>query len=194
MASSTPLENLGDDQVIIYWVDTSNRIVKVNQAWHELALLNQVDHLREKIVLGMPLWGFIRGREMQYLFEVMLDKVRQGLGPIVFPFRCDAPDRRRFMEQTIKKAGDGLVEVSSRLLKEELREPIALLAEENLGERSSQMIYCCGWCKKFELSAGQWVEAEHVMKELDLCAGASLPRISHGACPDCTHHITKLVE
>jgi hypothetical protein len=107
----------------IGWIQQPHR--ESEPAWRELALKNQVEHLQAEIASGLPLGSFIQGREVQYMFEVTLGKVRDGLGPIVFPFRCDAPDRRRFMEQTIQ-----LVEVSCRLLKEETHEPIALLAED----------------------------------------------------------------
>ncbi|MCD6051724.1 MAG: hypothetical protein K0Q55_3133 [Verrucomicrobia bacterium] len=192
MASSEPLENQSEGREFVYWVDANNHVVKVNEAWREFAQENQVAVLTQEASGPVPLWNFIEGREMKYLFQVMLDKVRQGGGPLVVPFRCDAPDRRRFMEQTMVKLDDGLVEVRCRTLKEEVREPMALLGEG--GERSSQLIYCCGWCKKFEVSTGKWVEVEHVVKELELFGGVNLPRISHGACPECVHEITRLLQ
>jgi hypothetical protein len=192
MASSEPLENRDDDREFVYWIDTENRVVKVNEAWRDFAKENQAGHLREKTVKPAPLWSFIQGREMKYMFGVMLDKVRRGEGPLVVPFRCDAPDRRRFMEQTIKRTEDGLVEVRCRMLKEEVREPMALLAET--GERTDQLIYCCGWCKKFEVSTGKWVEVEVVVQERSLFSEVDLPLISHGACPECVDQITRLME
>lgn len=192
MASSEPLGNKKDEREFVYWIDTRNQVVKVNEAWSEFAQENQAGHLSEEAVKPAPLWSFIQGLEMRYMFEVMLDKVRRGEGPLVVPFRCDAPDRRRFMEQTIKRTEDGLVEVRCRMLKEEVRESMALLAET--GERTNQLIYCCGWCKKFELSIGKWVEVEVVVKELSLFSEVNLPRISHGVCPECVHQITRLME
>jgi hypothetical protein len=190
MVNTVETEAGNDGREFVHWVNPSDRIIEVNQAWRDFARENGSAQLADKMETKPSLWDFITGRETRYLFEVLLSKVRRGKGPFTLPFRCDAPDRRRYMELTVRLCEGARVEMSSRMLREERRQPVPLLADDVL--RSDRVLYCCSWCKKFEVPSGNWEEVEGAIKELDLFGVEKLPVISHGACPDCAHKIEEL--
>lgn len=186
---NTSLSRL-DEREFVHCVDASDRVIWTNRAWCDFAEENQVSRLSDA-VRGASLWDFIRGRETRYLFQLMMEKVRREKGPLTVPFRCDAPDRRRFMEMTLRSGPDASVVFSSRLVKQEFRESVALLAGD--AARSEELLHCCGWCKKFQLPSGQWEEAERAIVELGLFEAVAVPRISHGVCPVCSLQFRGLI-
>lgn len=176
-----------DDKVCVYHVDRTNHIVRVNAAWGKFAQENQATELNPGMIEGASIWRFISDLETRHLFELILAKARQGLGPIRVPFRCDAPSQRRFMEMTVDADEDGNVEVTSRVLRQEHRAPVRLL-EEGV-DRSDEVLASCSWCKRVELPEGEWVEVEQAVAVLELFSLQRLPRISHGICRECTKKI-----
>ncbi|HEY1173478.1 MAG TPA: hypothetical protein VGH19_19075 [Verrucomicrobiae bacterium] len=182
-----------DEREFVHYVDAQNRIVLINQDWVDFAVENDVAHLTEVFIKKEPIWKYISGMETRFVFEVMLAKVRRKEGPVEVPFRCDAPNRRRFMKMTVRMRNDELVEFSSRIVREEMRETPLLLAEST--RMTEEMMHCCGWCKKIQIPSGKhWVEVEEAVHELDLFAEMPMPRITHGACPDCVKNLVKMME
>jgi len=192
MGTGLDIERRKDGREFIHWVDASNRIIWVNEAWQDFAQENQAGYL-VKMVAGKPLlWSFVNGLETRYLYEAMLAKVRQGKGPLSLPFRCDAPDRRRFMEMNMQLVENGVVVFSSRVLRQEFRESVRLLSDEVA--RDERFLYSCSWCKQIELSDGKWVEVEEAVRLLALFTEETLPKISHGICPRCTDELETMIE
>lgn len=192
MGTGFEIERCSDVREFIHWVDASNRIIWVNEAWQDFARENQAGHL-VSMMAGKPLlWSFISGLETRYLFEAMLAKVRQGKGPLALPFRCDAPDRRRFMEMRMQLVENGVVVFSNRILRLEFREPVSLLSDE--AARDERFLCSCSWCKKVELSGGKWAEVEDAVRVLNLFTEKKLPKISHGICPRCTDELETIIE
>jgi hypothetical protein len=176
-----------DGREFVHRVDAQNRIILTNQDWRDFAVENRVAHLSGDAIQGVSLWKFIHGMETRFIFEVMLAKVRRGGGPVTLPFRCDSPDRRRYMEQTLSHAGSGTVEFTSRVPREEIRE-VPRLLDEGV-PRSEELVHCCGWCKKMLMPDERWVEVEEAVSGLDLFAEPAVPQITHGACPACVQKI-----
>lgn len=171
-------------QRFIYRIDQSNAIYFVNDAWLDFARENQASQLNSDAVLHKSLWSFVSGLETQHLYGVMLEKVRTGQTPIKVPFRCDAPECRRYMELKIYPLPHKSLEFRSRILKLEPRDAVKVL--DTTVDRSSDLVKMCSWCKK--VYTGEllgWVEVEEAMWILDLFSAVKLPRITHGMCPDC---------
>jgi hypothetical protein len=57
--------------------------------------------IKPAAVIGFLLWDFICHPETKQLFHDLLKKVRETGRPVTFPYRCDSPDCRRFMELEI---------------------------------------------------------------------------------------------
>lgn len=192
MGTGFDIERSIEEREFIHWVDASNQVIWVNEAWQEFARENQAGYLVSMVAGRALLWSFICGLETRYLYEAMLAKVREGKGPFTLPFRCDAPDQRRFMEMKMQFVENGVVEFSSRVLRQEFREPVRLLSEE--AARDERFLCSCSWCKKIELPGRKWVEVEDAVRLLALFMEETLPKISHGICPRCTDELESMID
>lgn len=172
---------------VVYRIDPEQRIVCTNQAWTDFALHNGAQHLLPPKVLGSSLWDFISDAETVHLYREIVGKVVQEGSIIAFPFRCDSPRARRYMKMKAAPLPEGSCEFTVTLLKEESREPVALLRDST--PRVKEHLSVCSWCKKIGLSEQQWVEVEEAVRALHLFELTKLPRISHGMCPACVVEI-----
>ena len=109
--------------------------------------------------------------------------MRSGRGSRPIPFRCDSPVERRFLELLIKALPDEQVEITSKILRREPREPVKLLEADT--PRSKDLLKICSMCKKIEISPGQWAEIEEGLFHLRLFEADEMPQLSHGLCHQC---------
>ncbi len=166
---------------VVYRVDSRDRLAALNDEWDRFAAANGSDGLRSLSVLARPLWDFVADAATRHLYKIVLEKARAGKR-LSFPFRCDAPDLRRFLEMDARGAGEGSVEFRVRTVKVEPREPVALL--EPPAGRAGPALRMCGWCKKV-VAGEDYVEVEEAIARLGLFERATLPPITHGICPAC---------
>lgn len=172
-----------DTREFRYVVDAQDRIISANGHWFDFAFENGAHGLKAETLPGRSLWDFILDRETKLLYQVLLKAVRERGEAKSLPYRCDSADRRRFMELTISNSGGGSVLFRSRMIREEYREKVPLLAENVV--RSDCLIVMCSWCKKVRVRPEEWLEVEQAVKELGLFSALELPRISHGICDRC---------
>jgi hypothetical protein len=171
-----------DKREFSYVVDAQDRIVSANGDWFAFAQENGGANLDKKVI-GRPLWDFICDAETKILYSLFLKSVRANGLPTHLPYRCDSADERRYMEMTIAPAPEGCVEFSSRMIREEKRDKMALLDTAVL--RSKDIIVMCSWCKKVQLKGGDWAEVEAAAKAFDLLTEPRFPKVSHGICSRC---------
>jgi hypothetical protein len=172
------------EEAFIYRIDNSDTIVSVSDNWDSFAYGNAWDSgCRPEDVVGHKLWDFIKDIETQHLYAEMFQRVRSGMrcGPI--PFHCDSPQERRFLELVLVLMTDKQIEVTSRILRTESREPVGLLDRETA--RTSRLIKLCSMCKKMETPNKEWAEIEAGLAELRLFEATEMPQITHGLCPHC---------
>ncbi len=173
------------EEVFIYRIDNSDTIVSVSDNWDSFAFGNAWDNsgCRPEDVVGHKLWDFIEDIETQHLYAEIFQRVRSGrrCGPI--PFRCDSPQERRFLELILVLMTDKQIEVTSRILRTESRDPLGLLDRETV--RTSRLIRLCSMCKKMETPSKEWAEIEAGLAELRLFEATEMPQITHGLCPHC---------
>ncbi len=175
-----------------YGIDGQDIIRRVSKHWLSFARENNSSHLTTDAVLGHPLWDFITGPEARHLYGLLFDKVRRDQQAITIPFRCDAPDRRRYMQLTILPGEKGSLDFRSELLREELRPRVALF--DSTLSRTNDFLNMCAWCKRVETEDTQWLEAEDAIERLDLFGRGRLPNISHGLCGDCRVGLEALLQ
>ena len=167
-----------------YRLDSHYRIIYVNPTWSLFAEKNGSTGLEPETILGTPIWKYIADEETIDLYYVLLARIATLNTSFRFPFRCDEPETRRFMELSITYgANDDTYEFSSKLLRFENREYQMLLGAEKTP--SDDVVTCCAWCKKFALPDNKWVEVEEAVKTLELFVFDVMPRVSHGICPVC---------
>ena len=177
-----------DHRVFVYRIDARDRLMSANEDWYAFARENGVYALAAADVIGQSLDNFLCDEETKHLFEILIQKVRRTLRTMVLPYRCDSPDCRRFMELTVVPQASAEVEFHSRIIRQEWREPVRLLAKETV--RTDEKLVMCGWCKKIRMPDDRWIEVEAAVGELELFAAPRLPQISHGICPQCSAAIS----
>ncbi|MEO2032810.1 MAG: hypothetical protein ABGZ35_12060 [Planctomycetaceae bacterium] len=174
-----------------YRVNADDRIVSVNSDWLSFARENQASHLSVKTVVGRPLSQFVTCKEMQHLYDTIIEKVRRTRRTIVIPFRCDGPTVRRFMELAISSCTDGDVQFTGRLIREEPREAVSFV--DSTVDRTDEFVVMCSWCKRVEAS-GRWLEVELAVRRLNLFDHKEMPQITHGICGDCAERVLSEID
>jgi hypothetical protein len=167
--------------VVLYAVNSRDELTWVGGQWERFALENGGAALLPEHVLGRPLWDFVSDATTRQLYREALARVRAGRA-IRLPLRCDAPGLRRWLELTISPDEGGRVLFESRTLREEAREPVAVLGAS--GPRLEELLRCCSWCKRVE-AGGEWLEVEEAVARLNLFEHAALPMLTHGMCEPC---------
>jgi hypothetical protein len=173
----------------IWIIDDADKIVRVNDDWLAFARENIAPQLTASVVLDQPIWYFIQGQETIYLYKQIFDRVRAGISPVKFPFRCDSPDCRRFMEMKLSLLSGDAIEFISHILQEEWRDPVDLLDASR--DRSGEFLKICSWCKRINIPSQGWGEIEAAIGALDLFDHLSMPRMTHTICDAC-HEAVKL--
>jgi hypothetical protein len=177
------MEALADNRRFIWTIDDADKIVQVNEAWLAFARENTAPRLTAALVLDQPLWRFIQGQEAIYLYKQIFGRVRAGVSPVKFPFRCDSPDCRRFMEMKLSLLPGATIQFMAHILREERRDPVDLL--EASRDRSGEFLKICSWCKRIDIPGRGWGEVEAAIDALDLFGHYSLPRVTHTICDAC---------
>lgn len=169
-------------QSLSYAIDERDHLVRVDEGFYAFAEEN--GWTEAGACLGRSLWDYVAGAEMVKLQRLLIRRIRDEVGDVELPFRCDGPGVRREMDiRIVARPGGRIVLFSARLRAEEEREfPQPLL--DPASPRGTDMIEMCGWCDRFEVE-GEWVEVEEAARRLELFNRSELPDVSHGICPDC---------
>ena len=169
-------------EALSYAIDQQDHLIRVDEGYYRFAAENGWREAGTS--LGRSLWDYVAGEEMRKLQRLLLRRVRDEIGSVELPFRCDGPEVRREMEIRIAAGRGGrAVLFSARLRAEDEREqPQPLLDPEE--PRGEEVLPMCGWCDRFEVD-GEWVEVEEAARRLDLFDRAELPTLDHTVCPEC---------
>jgi len=166
-----------------YAIDAQDVIVWLGEAWLEFARENCAPELRRESVLGKSLWEYVAGESTRELYEVLFRQVRDEGKTIVLPFRCDSPDRFRFMQLAMAPGEGSRLRLSGRLLRQQTRPHLKLL--DRLVTRSSEPLPVCSVCLRVEILGTSWVEADEAVERLDLFSSSELPPLDYRVCADC---------
>mgnify|MGYP003786188243 CR=1 FL=1 len=179
--------------VFVYEIDRGDCIVSVSGNWDGFLRENQgAENTARGRVIGTPLWAFIAGDEPRHLYKAILKAVRAKGRPAAVRFRCDAPDRRRFLELRILPRPEAGIRFESEIIRTEPRPRMDLLAGGAPGAQS--LLSMCSVCKKIAVAPSRWEEVETAVNTLSLFDQQRLPRISHGLCPACYEILIREVD
>ncbi|MFP5387796.1 MAG: hypothetical protein ACLGG5_00650 [Thermoleophilia bacterium] len=169
-------------EALSYAIDENDHLIRVDEGYYRFAEENGWSEAGSS--LGRSLWDYVGGSEMKKLQRLLVRRIRDGVGDVELPFRCDGPQVRREMNiRIIARPGGRVVLFSSRLRSEQERDlPQRLLDPQT--PRNDELLTMCGWCDRFEV-AGEWVEVEEAAQRLELFNRSELPALSHGVCPAC---------
>jgi hypothetical protein len=169
-------------EALSYAIDEQDHLIKVDQGFYRFAEEN--GWAEAGTSLGRSLWDYVAGHEMKKLQRLLIRRVRDEVGDVELPFRCDGPDVRREMNiRIVARPGGRVVLFSARLRSEQARDLPQRLLDPST-PRNEKTLEMCGWCDRFEID-GEWVEVEEAARRLELFNQAELPALSHGICPDC---------
>lgn len=181
-----------DPDTLEYLVRRDRTVVEVRGPWDDFARANQAFQLTAAAVTGHSLDEFIFDLGTRGIYKALMERVLEGGGPICFPFRCDAPNRGRFMEMSLDLAGSDRVRFRSRVVREEDREAQRLLEPD--APRSDEAVSMCGWCKRVKDAEGAWVEVEVYLGDPQILGRPLLPGVTHGICPACEREMESLLD
>lgn len=175
-----------------YVVREDLTIRSVGGPWDRFARENGVQDLNAGAVVGRRLGDFIADPGTRGIYKGLVERVLAAGDRVRFAYRCDAPDRRRFMRMSMERVGPGLVRFRSRILREEPRPAQPILAPDI--PRSADLVRMCGWCKKIELAGRGWLEVEDYVRDPEVWSEPPLPRVSHGMCPECQAEMLSMLD
>lgn len=169
-------------EALSYAIDEQDHLVKADRGYYAFAEEN--GWAEAGTSLGRSLWDYVAGEEMRKLQRMLVRRIRDEVGDVELPFRCDGPSVRREMEiRIVARPGGRAVLFSARLCSEETREELQPLLDPE-APRDETTLTMCGWCDRFEIE-GEWVEVEEAARRLELFSRPQLPTLSHGICPRC---------
>jgi hypothetical protein len=168
---------------LLYELNARDEISSVSEEWLRFALANGGEPLGAAQILGRLLWDFIGDLETQHIYRLLHRRVRAGGAPVRLCFRCDAPDRRRLLDLEISAGSEGGLRYRVRTLREQERQPVALL--EPYLPRSEDFVTICAWCERVAVPAHGWLEIEAAIAALPALAEARPPQLTHSVCEVC---------
>ncbi len=181
MLELAPAESI----VCSYVVDADDIVLAVDQGFHDFARDNGAPSLSRGVV-GSLVWRFIADAPSRHLYQLLFTHARETGRTVRVPHRCDSPNVLREMAIEIIPGPRRSLQIVSRSVRAEAREPIELL--DPMVPRSGDLIRLCSWCKAL-LVDDAWIPLEEALVTTTLRDRASVPPVSHSACPDCTTRV-----
>jgi len=166
-----------------YAIDEDDHLVKLDEGYYRFAEENGWAEAGSS--LGRSLWDYVAGHELRKLQRLLVRRVRDEVGDVELPFRCDAPKVRREMNIRIVARPGGRAVLFSARLRSELARDVPQPLLDPSAPRAGDPLPMCGWCDRFEVG-GEWVEVEEAARRLQLFNRPELPPLSHGVCPECS--------
>lgn len=167
-----------------YRIDAADRIIWVGGDWSDFAVENDAKELASPGVIGESLWSYVDGGGVRQLYEGLFARLRGRGGTTEFRFRCDSPDRARFMTLRVAAEADETLRFDSQLEREVLRDPIPLL-DPREPRNEARWVSICSMCLGIDDGTGSWLELVDAVTRLDLFSGVGMPTLSHGICTGC---------
>ena len=171
------------DSAMSYTLDEADCIVAVGGAWDDFARVNQGDAVLSSKVIGRKLDQFIHDDVTRMFVRSLLMAARLLGKPISRPYRCDAPELKRFMEMTVTPDARGCLEVKHRELRiEPMLHRVRLVA----APPGSQAVFTkrCSLCNRVQ-TQGVWSEVDAAVLAGRLTDSGAGLKVFYGVCPDC---------
>ncbi len=166
-----------------YEIDANNLIRRIDGPWDDFAASNDAEELYRGSVLGHRLFDFIQSEEVAELYSRLFDAIRRTGRSAAFQFRCDGPGVRRQLCMYLTRLKDGVIEIRTKTLTSDQREPLALM--DRTAPRTDEMLRMCSYCNRIHLADRGWEEIENAINTLGLFERTALPSITHGICDEC---------
>jgi hypothetical protein len=165
-----------------YSIDRDNHLVSVSNTWLDFARENDAPELTRERVVDCSIWDFVAGAKTREIYEMLFAWVRDRGAVISVPFRCDSPDRMRFMKLQLTPSEDAGIDLAAILESEERRPYMRLF--ERLAPRSDYAFPTCSFCRRV-FAFGCWLEPQEAVRRLGWLESKAPPRVEEDVCVDC---------
>lgn len=161
-------------------------LVAVGGEWSRFARENGVTCIDPGSVVGRWLFDFVHGANVCQFYRDLCEGVHRRATSVEFAFRCDSPNRKRFMRMRISRLNDSLLQFTSWVGHEEdaKNPPLPVYTPADFDDAGVALTSICSMCKKIECEAGEWIDIDVAAASIDFMSGGG-PRLSHGLCPIC---------
>ena len=170
------LEGAGADSVV-YWLDASDRIIAVNEAWNAFAQANGGDDLLGNTVVGQHLLGFVVDDKTRLVIDSCLRVVRFTGRPRDWSYRCDSPWQKRYQQMTIVPKMEAVLRVEHVLLRTEPISP----SLHFYGGRHGKLVPRCSICNSLR-HHDFWYDGSELAEPVTLTN--PIP-VAYTVCPVC---------
>lgn len=140
-----------------YWLDKDNVIVDTNDYWDTFAEDNDGKAVLKPNVIGKKLLTFISSDATRMLVEALVNNARITKETKFREYRCDSPNKKRFMEMRITPLDNGMICVENEILKEETLTESRHFVTRGEGK---PFLKRCSVCNKINDQTG-WYEPDH---------------------------------
>lgn len=169
-------------EIVSYWLNSDNRIVRVSKLWNQFALANEGSkELLSPEIQGCSVFEFISGDQTRMYLETLLQHARFLNNAIGRPYRCDSPTLKRYMFMSIRPATKSLVQLDHVLLKTEPQHQQILYRQAPTPE--SGVVPRCSVCTRL-LIKGNWLFPDDAAILGLLSQEKPLP-VTYRICPSC---------
>ena len=162
-----------------YWLDQKFRIIHTCSNWDMFAIKNEGFGAVSTIVTGTPLLDFIIGNHTRLWMKNLLEKSFDSFVPIVKPYRCDAPEEKRYMEMTLQNTGEKILEITHKIVETRKIDP-HVGCQYSLDTHKRRLR--CSICNRILLNE-HWMDVELAYAD-GLVAKPPVP-VSYGICEEC---------
>ncbi len=181
-SSGSDSETVSPFDPVAYRIDQDGLITWVNEAWQNFAAKNGGETIMGDRMIGKSVWECVVDNSLRSIYKLLVQRAKEGI-PVCYRYRCDAPDRRRWLAMTISNLASGELEFESTLLREETRESVPLL--ELHRPRGEHFVRICSWCQMMATEYQGWLPVEKAVEVSGILEEEEFPKITHTICPRC---------
>lgn len=99
---------------LTYWLDAQDLIQGVDAGWHHAVKDHEAPECHAAQVIGQPLWVFVQGEAVRQSLRAIFFSVRTYQCPVMLPWRCDTPDKRRLYQMTVSPLEAGAISIEHK--------------------------------------------------------------------------------
>lgn len=169
--------------IVEYSIDCNDFVVSTGGDWNAFASDNDAEELAENPP-QLSLWSQIEGGDARDVWQLVLSEVRKTDSSATVPFRCDAPGLRRWYEIDVSPGDGGSVDFRSRLIFEEERPQVSLVARDAARKVTAEPIQVCCWCAR-GFTGDRWISIDELVWSQSHLENEPFPEVSQGICSEC---------
>lgn len=156
--------------ILSYFVDRDDRILDIDGAWDDVAMINDAPGALSKKVLGTSLFDHVAGEDTQDYLRRLMQRVRATGQAHIMEYRCDGPTVRRWCWMEMRAGDKGCLLSRHVLLRSESTENRVLVERAN---SPSTEAHQCSICNRIRV-VGDWFDPFEIKRNQFYVVGPAL--------------------